>query len=68
MATYVYDKRIGKVVQKRSRDDRIELFPMPEPPQWWNAYLEMMDDFYAVMSSRQPRGLHHADGQQGETK
>lgn len=42
---YVYDKRIGKVVEKRSRDN-IEL--LPEPESWFNEYLKLMQEVDAI--------------------
>lgn len=54
--TYVYDKRIDKIVEKRSRDN-ILLMPMPSPPvpEWWANYLRMMADTYDIMAGKEPQ-------------
>lgn len=54
MTVYVYDKRVGKIVEKRSRDD-IKLMPFPTTSAFWADYLEMMDDIHDILAGREPR-------------
>ena len=58
--TYVYDRRVGRVVEKRSRDGVIELLAKPLP-QWWTDYLKLMEDCSDIMNGRKPR--HATNGQ-----